>query len=45
MRTMFVLRGAPGCGKSTWIKDNGLTPYTLEADNLRLDAGRADGAG
>ena len=33
---MFVLRGAPGCGKSTWIKDNGLTPYTLEADNLRL---------
>lgn len=36
MRTMFVLRGAPGCGKSTWIKDNGLTPYTLEADNLRL---------
>lgn len=36
MRTMFVLRGAPGCGKSTWIKDNGLLPYTLEADNLRL---------
>ena len=24
MRMLFLLRGAPGAGKSTWIKDNDL---------------------
>lgn len=36
MRTLLLLRGAPGSGKSTWIKDNGLEPYTISADSIRL---------
>ena len=35
MRTLVVLRGAPGCGKSTFIEKWGLKPYTLCADSLR----------
>lgn len=35
MRTLLLLRGAMGSGKSTWIKENGLTPYTLCADDFR----------
>lgn len=35
MRSLFLLRGVPGSGKSTWIKNNGLEPYTLSADNIR----------
>ena len=31
-----MLRGSAGCGKSTWIEQNGLKPYTLSADNIRL---------
>lgn len=36
MRTLLLLRGSPGCGKSTWIEQNGLKPYTLSADDIRL---------
>ncbi|PRS01429.1 RNA ligase [Bacillus halotolerans] len=36
MRTLVLLRGCPGVGKSTWIKENGLEQYTLSADNIRL---------
>lgn len=36
MRTLLLLRGAPGCGKSTWIEKHGLKPYTLSADDLRM---------
>ena len=35
MRTLVVLRGAPGCGKSTFIEQFGLKPYTLCADSIR----------
>ena len=35
MRTIFLLRGAPGSGKSTWVKENKLEAYTLCADNIR----------
>ncbi len=35
MRMLFLLRGAPGCGKSTWIEKNNLNPYTLSADDIR----------
>ncbi len=35
MRIMFVLRGAPGCGKSTFIQKHNLERYTLCADTLR----------
>ena len=36
MRTLILTRGAPGCGKSTWIRENGLAPYTLCADDIRV---------
>lgn len=35
MRTLLLMRGAPASGKSTWIKDHNLEPYTLEADKIR----------
>jgi len=36
MRVLLLLRGSAGCGKSTWIEKNGLKPYTLSADEIRL---------
>lgn len=36
MRTLLLLRGSAGCGKSTWIEQNDLKPYTLCADDIRL---------
>ena len=36
MRILLLLRGSAGCGKSTWIEKNGLKPYTLCADDIRL---------
>ena len=36
MRTLVILRGAPGAGKSTWIKKNNLEAYTLCPDEIRL---------
>ena len=35
MRTLLLFRGAPGCGKSTFIDAHGLRPYTLSADDIR----------
>ena len=36
MRVLLLMRGAMGSGKSTWIERNGLKPYTLCADDIRL---------
>lgn len=36
MRILLLLRGSAGCGKTTWIEKNGLKPYTLSADDIRL---------
>ena len=36
MRVLLLLRGAPGCGKSTWIRERGLEDYALSADKIRL---------
>lgn len=36
MRVLLLFRGAPGCGKSTFIKEHGLEQYTLSADDIRL---------
>ena len=36
MRVLLLMRGAMGCGKSTFIEKNGLKPYTLCADDIRL---------
>lgn len=35
MRTLLLMRGAPGSGKSTWIKNHNLEQYTLSPDTLR----------
>lgn len=36
MRNLFLTRGCPGSGKSYWVKQAGLEPYELCADNIRL---------
>ena len=36
MRTLLLFRGAPGCGKSTYIAEHGLKNYTLCADDIRM---------
>lgn len=36
MRVLLLMRGSAGCGKSTYIEKNGLKPYTLCADDIRL---------
>lgn len=36
MRKLFILRGAMASGKSTFIKDNNLEDFTLNADKIRL---------
>lgn len=36
MRVLLLFRGAPGCGKSTFIDTNGLRPYALSADEIRI---------
>ena len=35
MRTLFILRGCPASGKSTWVKENHLENYTISADGVR----------
>ena len=35
MRNLFLLRGCPASGKSTWVKENNLEPYTLSTDKIR----------
>lgn len=36
MKNLVLLRGAPGSGKSTFIKNNGLKDWTISADEIRL---------
>jgi len=36
MRYLFILRGLPASGKSTFIKQKQLEPYTISSDQLRL---------
>ena len=36
MRSLLLFRGAPGCGKSTYIDMHGLRPFALSADEIRL---------
>ena len=36
MRVLLLLRGAPGCGKSTFIKENNLERYCLSSDGIRM---------
>lgn len=36
MKRFFILRGAPASGKSTWIKQNGLSASTVSSDEIRI---------
>jgi len=36
MKLLVILHGAPGSGKTTFIKDNGLEDLTLSTDKIRL---------
>ena len=35
MRSLFILRGCPGSGKTTWVQNNHLENYTISADDMR----------
>lgn len=39
MRQLVLLRGVPGVGKSTYIKEKGLEQFTLSPDMLRTQCG------
>ena len=36
MRDLWLMRGCPGAGKSTWLRQNNLSQFALCADDLRL---------
>lgn len=36
MKRLYLLRGVPGCGKTTLIEKLGLKNYTLSTDDIRL---------
>lgn len=36
MRVLLLLRGSPGCGKTTWIQQNGLANFAVSADDIRM---------
>lgn len=36
MRKLVILRGAMGCGKSTFIKEHNLENFTLSSDQIRI---------
>ena len=36
MRTLLIMRGVPGSGKSTWIEENGLKPYASKIRSGRF---------
>ncbi|MEM7058294.1 MAG: RNA ligase [Pseudomonadota bacterium] len=39
MRHLILTRGAPGAGKSTFLAEHGLTPFTVTPDYIRLSFG------
>ena len=36
MPSLYVMQGAPGSGKSTWIRENGLEWYVIRPDDIRM---------
>lgn len=36
MRLLVLMRGLPASGKSTWIRDNGLGPWAVSSDSIRM---------
>lgn len=41
-RKLYLMVGAPACGKSTWIKQNDLEPYAIHSDVVRQFASAPD---
>ncbi len=39
MRHLFLTRGAPGAGKSTYLAEHGLAPFAVTPDDVRLSFG------
>lgn len=39
MRVLMLMRGCPGCGKSTFIEYMGWKPYTVSPDEIRMMVG------
>lgn len=39
MRYLILMRGIPGSGKTSWLENNKLKPYTLSPDRMRLMMG------
>ena len=35
-KKLILLRGCPGSGKTSWVRENELQPYALDGDTLRL---------
>lgn len=35
-KSLFLLRGAPASGKSSWVAENNLEEYTVAADKVRI---------
>ncbi|MBW3068469.1 AAA family ATPase [Actinomyces sp. 594] len=35
MRRLLLMRGAPGCGKTTWVRSHGLEDQVVSADQFR----------
>ncbi|WP_160159444.1 hypothetical protein [Actinomyces culturomici] len=38
MRHVVVLRGAPACGKSTWVRERGLRAHAIGLGDFRVEA-------
>ena len=36
MKTLLILRGAMASGKSTWVKEQGLSDYCISSDDIRI---------
>lgn len=36
MRQLYITRGIPGSGKTTFLKENGLQDYTISPDTIRI---------
>lgn len=42
MRKLLILRGAPGSGKSTWVKAKKIEEYTISSDKIRYMLGSSE---